>query len=178
MRSARLLALLVLAPLLAACVDETHDRQVQALGPEDPAVAPGPLHRPGQPCVVCHGSEGPASRRFLVGGTVYAVQDQEAPAVGAQVSLEDIGGARFVATTNAAGNFFVTPDEGPLDFPLQAQVAKGSDPPEMMGTNINRDGSCADCHAPKAGPTSPGRVYLALAPLVDDAGDGASDGGP
>jgi hypothetical protein len=170
MRCAWLVGLLL--PLVA-CVDESHELQVQALGPEDPSVPRGPLHRPGQPCVVCHGSEGPASTRFLMAGTVYAVEGQDAPADNAQVSIEGITGSTYVATTNAAGNFFIKPDQWTLTYPAQAQVWKGSDLPRIMGTHINRDGSCADCHALQAGPTSPGRVYLALAPLTD-----ATDGGP
>ena len=50
-----------IAIALGACVDETHELQVQALGGEAPGVPKGPLHRPGQPCLVCHGEAGPAS---------------------------------------------------------------------------------------------------------------------
>jgi hypothetical protein len=32
-----------------------------------------------------------------------------------------------------------------------------------MLTHVGRDGSCADCHTPTAGPTSPGPVYLNVA---------------
>ena len=52
------LAFSAAASALAACVDESHELQVQALGAEVPGVPMGPLHRPGQPCLVCHGDQG------------------------------------------------------------------------------------------------------------------------
>ena len=73
---------------LAACVDETHEEQVAALGGEAGGVSPGPLHRPGQPCLVCHGEAGPSSHTFVIAGTVYATQGQSAPAADVQVQLE------------------------------------------------------------------------------------------
>ncbi len=151
------------ALVLAGCVDETHELQVQALGGETSGVPRGPLHRPGQPCLVCHGGEGPASSTFLMAGTVYAVQDEPAPAVGASVQIEDINGSFYTLSTNAAGNFFIRPSDWSLTYPAQAQVTLGSSI-QLMGTHINRDGSCADCHALTPSPTSPGRVFAALAP--------------
>ena len=61
-------------PQARATSNPVHDNEVAALGPEDPSVPPGPDHRPGQPCLVCHGGSGPASAQFAVGGTVYAAQ--------------------------------------------------------------------------------------------------------
>ena len=54
-----------------SCYDPVHDQEVAALGGEAPGVSPGPTHRPGQPCNVCHGGVGPANLRFSVAGTVY-----------------------------------------------------------------------------------------------------------
>jgi hypothetical protein len=156
------------AMAFAGCVDETHDLQVQALGSETPGVPRGPQHRPGQPCLVCHGGEGPASATFLMAGTVYAVQNGDAPAVGASVQIEDINGIFYTVTTNEVGNFYIRPADWSLTYPAQAQVTLGSSM-QLMGTHINRDGSCADCHTLTPGPTSPGRVFAALAP---------PDGGP
>jgi hypothetical protein len=152
---------------LAACVDESHDLAVQALGPETPGVPRGPDHRPGQPCLLCHGGQGPASARFLMAGTVYAVQGESAPAPGARVTIEDVRGSSFTATTNEAGNFFIKPEEWSLVYPAETQVALGDEPPELMGTHISRDGSCADCHALTTSATSPGPVFAALPPLPD-----------
>ena len=89
-RALKLAAVLVgSAAALFACVDEVHDQEVAALGPEQPGVPPGPTHRPGQPCVTCHGGSGPAHTQFSVGGTAYEVEGQPAPAVGASVVIED-----------------------------------------------------------------------------------------
>jgi hypothetical protein len=154
---------LVSGLLLAACVDETHDLQVQALGGEAPGVPRGPLHRPGQPCLVCHGGEGPSSHSFVMAGTVYAVQGEMAPATGAEVVVEDVKGSIYGATTNEAGNFYIPTDQWAPTLPAQVQVSQGKNSQQML-THIGRDGSCADCHTPTPGPTSPGPVYLALAP--------------
>jgi hypothetical protein len=70
---------LLLLPTLAAAVgcgnfdpfsDPILDADKAALGPEDPNVPEGPLHRAGQPCAVCHrdGGEDPT---FVFAGTVY-----------------------------------------------------------------------------------------------------------
>jgi hypothetical protein len=149
---------------LAACVDESHDLEVQALGGESPGVPRGPLHRPGQPCLVCHGEPGPASHKFVMAGTVYAVQGQSAPAPGVQVVIEDVNGNFYGISTNEAGNFYITTAEWSPTLPAQVQISKGTSSQQML-THIGRDGSCADCHTPTPGPTSPGPVYLALAPL-------------
>ena len=77
LRASRRVAAVLLAAAVVACVDESHELQVQALGGEAPGVSPGPLHRPGQPCLVCHGEPGPASHKFVMAGTVYAVQRPE-----------------------------------------------------------------------------------------------------
>ncbi len=153
----------------AACVDETHELQVQALGPETPGVSPGPLHRPGQPCLVCHGEPGPSSHEFVIAGTVYAVQGESAPGQGAEVTMEDTTGSAVELTTNEVGNFYITPDQWAPTFPVGlVTVSKGQSVQEM-NTHIGRDGSCADCHTQTPGPTSFGPVYLDRAP---------TDGGP
>jgi hypothetical protein len=151
----------LVAPLaLAACVDATHDEQVQALGGETPGVERGPLHRPGEPCLTCHGGIGPASHQFSVAGTVYIVRGGSDPGVGAQVQIEDITGTFFTATTNAAGNFYVPVEVWQPTYPTQLQVSLGG-LSEQMNTHVGRDGSCAGCHTSPQGPTSPGSVYIA-----------------
>ncbi len=146
--------------LPAACVDETHELQVQGLGGEAPDVAPGPLHRPGQPCLACHGEQGPSSHTFVTGGTVYAVQGQSAPATDAQVVIEDVNGSVYTMTTNEAGNFYIMTGQWSPVLPAEVQVAQGKISQQMI-THIGRDGSCADCHTRTTSPTSPGPVYLA-----------------
>jgi hypothetical protein len=161
-------AMLAAGLVLAACVDESHELQVQALGSEAPGVSPGPLHRPGQPCLTCHGEAGPSSHTFVIAGTVFAVQDQSAPAEGVNVAMEDSTGSFFTATTNQAGNFFIATGEWSPTFPALVSIAKGQTS-EQMSTHIGRAGSCADCHTLTPGPTSAGPVYLQRA---------AMEGGP
>src|SRR5262245_59193898 len=104
---APVLLLAALAAWLVGCDDPLQERAVEALGPEPFDVPEGPLHRPGQPCVLCH--DGEDARAFSVAGTVYLTPDSDTPAAGASVGLVDAKGAGFVAITNCAGNFFVLP---------------------------------------------------------------------
>jgi hypothetical protein len=151
------------------CVDATHEDEVKALGPEDPNVAPGPEHRPGQPCLTCHGGSGPASLQFSVGGTVYAIQGQATPAMGATVEIEDISGAVDTALSNQAGNFYISVDEWKPMYPTLPQVTLGS-VNQQMTTHVGRDGSCADCHQDPQGPTSAGHVYIMATPTGGSSG--------
>ena len=49
------IASVALAALATTCtLDPVQSEAVADLGGEAPGVAPGPLHRPGQPCLVCH----------------------------------------------------------------------------------------------------------------------------
>jgi hypothetical protein len=149
-----------------ACEDPVHDQLVASLGPENPNVPPGQLHRPGQPCLACHGGEGPASAQFSVGGTVYAVRGQPGPAVGARVQVQDIEGRYWTSElTNAVGNFFVFEADFAPAFPIRMEVFEGKTTQQMQ-TYAARDGSCADCHSNPAGPTSAGPVYV----FVGDGG--------
>jgi hypothetical protein len=156
----------LLGALAGGCVDAEREQQVTALGGEDPGVPPGPLHRPGQPCLVCHGAGGPSSTLFVLAGTVYAKQGESAPAVGANVIIEDSTSTFYSATTNSAGNFYITPDDWMPTLPAQASVQMGQTT-QQMTTHIGRDGSCAGCHALKTGPTSPGPVYVIPADLPE-----------
>jgi hypothetical protein len=147
---------------VAGCSDPVHDALVASLGPEDPSVGPGPTHRPGQPCVACHGDLGPAKLAFSVGGTVYQKQGSPIPAPGAQVLVEDQDGRATTIPTNAAGNFFVTPSVFLPNYPTRMRVAStdGTQVAQMISIS-NREGSCAMCHFDPPGPTSPGPVFIA-----------------
>ncbi len=162
------LAVLALAAgsALAACVDESHELQVQALGAEVPGVPNGPLHRAGQPCLVCHGEQGPSSHQFVMAGTVFAVRGKTAPATGASVSIEDVNGSFYTATTNEVGNFYIPVGEWSPTLPATVQVSQGQQSQDMS-THIGRDGSCAGCHTLTPGPTSPGPVYVAPGALPE-----------
>ena len=71
------LVALLLAQALVGCsvvedvLDPVHARQVAALGGDPSGQRNGPTHRPGQPCLVCHGGLGPGGPDLSVGGTIY-----------------------------------------------------------------------------------------------------------
>jgi hypothetical protein len=159
-----LLACLVLA---AGCSDPVNDDAQSALGGEKPGVPKGPLHRPGQPCLVCHGGWGPASPVFSLAGTVYQNEGGTTPIADALVKLIDSKGRVHQAVTNCAGNFFVMQADFDPAFPVWAKVVfgqLGGKPFEKpMGSPIYREGSCGKCHSDPRGPTSPGHVYVASA---------------
>jgi len=163
MKSALAVAIVV-AAILAACGDPVHSNEVDALGPEKNGVSPGPNHRPGQPCVICHGSSGPASPQFAIGGTIYLVKGQPDPAPGVTVKITDSRGQTRTATTNKVGNFYIlASDWDPLP-PHTVELGYTGGYTANMGTKIGRDGSCAGCHFGKPGPDTPGPVYLATDP--------------
>ncbi len=157
--SGLLLATAIALAIGGACTDPSRDREIEALGGEDPAVPPGPDHRPGQPCVLCHSEGGPAEKiPFAVAGTIY-----ETPAPGAKgadgviVQLVDANGGvpRFAGQSGPSGNFFIQKQDWPdMAFPLRValdQTAEGK-PVQTMQSLIGRDGSCNYCHEPNLEP--------------------------
>lgn len=161
MRIAPLAVLLAFA--VPACFDPVHDERVAALGPEAPGVEEGELHRPGQPCTVCHGDKGPGSPSFGIGGTVFKTDSRQTPLAGAAVRLSDEHLRTLVLTTNEAGNFYAESDEFPLSFPLWVSIDWRGRSVDMV-TPVFRAGSCAECHADPAGPASVGHVYFEVQP--------------
>jgi hypothetical protein len=157
---------------LVGCADPAHDAAVDALGPEKGS--PGPQHRPGQPCVTCHGGSGPASAQFALGGTVYEAQSTTTGQAGVEVDLTDAKGASWHTTTNAAGNFYVRFSDWQPAYPVHNVQLNypGLPAPTTMTSHIGRDGSCADCHHDPAGNASPGHVYLVVSP--SDLPDGGA----
>jgi hypothetical protein len=141
-----------------ACADPVRDARVAALGPEDPAVPVGPLHRAGQPCLQCHADGGPA-QALSVAGTVYlgAVNAQPAPSV--EVVLIDAARRLFVAHTNEAGNFYVAPREFAPQLPLWASLRQGEVIIDMESP-MNHDGDCASCHVDPLAVDQVGHVFL------------------
>jgi hypothetical protein len=152
-----------LGSLAIACGDPVHDDAVSALGGETSGVPVGPLHRPGQPCATCHAAAGPAQSEFSIGGTVYLLSRQDAPAVGALVEIIDVTGAVFAVTSNEAGNFWIPLDTWTPTFPYRAKVTLGGVTKQMIA-HVTRSRSCADCHLSPPGPRSPGHIYLATNP--------------
>lgn len=170
-------ALLGLAGL--ACGNRAVDAKIEALGPEDPGVSPSEYHRPGQPCLLCHGEYGGASPPMSIAGTIFATPagdgESPIPAEGALVSVTDSFGRVFQATTNCTGNFFFEKSQNPA-FPLHAEIEckpggglgcsstdfnDGCDR-QVMTTRISRDGSCAGCHVGNRSQGSPGWVFCSL----------------
>src|ERR1017187_10948970 len=102
---ARTLPALFALLALAAC-DPVRNDAIASLGPEAPGVRRGPLHRPGQPCLLCHDGAIGDPQRFTVAGTVYETLGNQAPSVLASVVLTDANGSSVHLQTNAAGNFY------------------------------------------------------------------------
>ncbi len=149
--------------------DPVNQSAVDALGPESPSVEPGPYHRRGQPCTVCHSPGGRASPPFVVAGTVFATPGQPVGAGGAEVLMVDSLGSSpptGSVITNCAGNFYVTSDLWDPAFPIRvAVVYRGTG--AQMQTHVGRDGSCASCHTASTGIDSPGPVYLGTTTPAD-----------
>lgn len=137
-----LLSLLVMSVLALSCADPVRDDAIAALGPEKGS--PGPLHRPGQPCALCH--DGSTAAEFAVGGTVFLTQGTLDPAVGATVELDDLTGKPICSTlTNAAGNFYLHATSCNLPTPFKPKVILDGNEADMT-SRVGRDRSCASCH--------------------------------
>jgi hypothetical protein len=145
--------------LAGGCADPVRDAAVADLGSEAPGVPVGPLHRPGQPCLACHGA-GDASA-FTVAGTVYAREKSKTPLNDVTVRLIDAAGRRFDSVTNCAGNFFVRPTEFVVQYPLWVTLAVEEHTLDMESP-VFREGSCAPCHRDPKGRDSAGPVYFLL----------------
>lgn len=154
------LSCVLLGLAVLACEDPVYDRQVEALGGEDPAVPRGPLHRPGQPCNLCHGEDGEASPRFAFAGTVYRTPGLLEPLHDATVRIIDSSGAQYSVRSNCAGNFYVGADNFRPVWPVWMKLEYDDWSAEMV-SSASREGSCAACHRDPASPSSVGHVYLA-----------------
>ena len=152
------------AALGVACsLDPVPDQRAADLGDEAPGVAPGPLHRAGQPCLACHDE-------MSIAGTVYAVRGSGAPLANAQVHFTDNAGSTATALSNAAGNFYLLDSQWRPTFPVRVEVDYGT-VKATMNSIIGRDGSCATCHLAPSTRISPGPIYVAPASeLLPDAG--------
>jgi hypothetical protein len=151
--------LLILLVSVAACTDPVREQAIAALGGEAPGVEPGALHRPGQPCLVCH--DGGEVSAFSVAGTVYARAAGTVPVAKVTVELLDADARLWKAVTNCAGNFFVRPEQFQPRYPLWVTLAVGEERLDMESP-VFRDGSCASCHGDPKGPASAGHAYFLL----------------
>ncbi|MDI3285802.1 hypothetical protein [Polyangium sp. 15x6] len=139
------------------CTNPLQEDAIAALGPESPAIPLGPLHRPGQPCLVCH--DGAEATELTVAGTIYERADSTTPIPDVLVHLVDARGTAYVTATNCAGNFFVRPGDFSPEYPMRVSIERDGFRQEMESP-VNGEGSCAVCHTTKPGPRSAGRVFL------------------
>jgi hypothetical protein len=154
--------------LAAASCDPVRSDAIAALGGEAPGVRQGPLHRPGQPCLLCHDGSIGAPEGFTVAGTVFVFSGDRTPVNGATVKLVDSTGSSFLALTNEEGNFYVLPSQWTPRYPMTVSVVRPGASPRgrtvtVMQTPIHTEGSCAGCHSDPASAGSPGHVCLELA---------------
>jgi hypothetical protein len=169
---------LALLALAAGCIGTTPQEEAAAALGDDPGEE-GPTHRPGQPCLVCHGADyTPGEAVFVLAGTVYREAEDAAGLEGAEVEVTDDSGDTFLVRSNRAGNFMMSVGEVDEDrrdegwaglgrapqFPLRVTVRfEGAE--QSMRNVIHREGSCAACHD-RAGPgaSSAGAVFVEDAP--------------
>ncbi len=110
----------------------------------------GPLMRPGEDCMACHGGVGslPPGERvrhakaWTVAGTVFDAADANLGAEGAQVQITDASGWSFSLRANLAGNFYTR--EG-VQFPLRACVERNR--VTTCQQSPVTSGTCNSCHA-------------------------------
>jgi len=159
-RLSRLAIAFVCALGAVACGNPVQDNLRESLGDEDPNVPRGPLHRPGQPCLVCHSSAVGAEPLFSVAGTIFQVSDSTKPARDVIVQIVDSHGRKHSVATNCAGNFFIQQQDFQPAWPIKPQLSYGNLPLLKHNTAIFREGSCAGCHTDPVTATSPGHVYI------------------
>lgn len=152
--------------VIAGACNPVHAADIAALGGEAADVPEGPLHRPGQPCTVCHdGAIGDPSA-FSVAGTVYPMTSSPTGEDGVTVTMTDSKMQTYASTTNAAGNFYVRPKEWTPAFPIERVVVQHGSQAAQMYSRISWSSSCGWCHVAPASQSSPGHVAL----LLDDGG--------
>ena len=143
----------LLAALGAACrYDPVPQEIIDSLGEE--TGTPGPMHRPGQPCLACHTTYEGATPAMAVAGTIYTQNEEGGivPAPSVVLSISQSSGGPRKACTNAAGNFYIEKEDwDDITFPLA--VTAGD---RTMLSLIGRDGSCGSCHKLPADPAKGG----------------------
>jgi hypothetical protein len=166
---------------LTGCGNPVIDTKVAALGGEVPGIDPGEFHRPGQPCLDCHGVYGGASPQMSIAGTIFAapIDKLPTPVENVNIVITDSFGSKNGASptvkppdrkTNCVGNFFFTRDEFDPGFPLEAKIECPTKPGSVdttghyMSSRISREGSCGACHTGARDQGSPGWIYCVEKP--------------
>lgn len=150
--------------MLTACFGQPGSADEAALGDVDHRPT-GDEHRPGQPCLVCHGVEyTPGGEVFELAGTIYETIDAQTGTAGVDVIIEDADGREIRLRSNRAGNFYLEEGDAAIRYPLHVAIERGDERVEMRSP-IVREGSCAHCHT-REGPneSSVGRVFLRETP--------------
>jgi len=115
----------------------------------------GPLMRPGEDCLECHGGgggegEGDDARTWSFGGTVFD-QDTNEGVHGVKVQLVDSRGRTITAWSNAAGNFYSAESMTP---PFTVTLTRGgrsvTGVPDPVTTAHMDYGGCNGCHVGSA----------------------------
>ncbi len=115
--------------------------------------------QPGTSCINCHGQgEGP---QFLVAGTVYAGQHESDLCGGVSGVKVDIldkdGNIALSATSNSAGNFFISQGHT-LPKPYTARITYKGATRDMKTPQYS--GDCANCHTKVGASDAPGRIAV------------------
>jgi hypothetical protein len=119
----------------------------------------GPTMNPGRACIACHSaSDDEDAPRFAFAGTVMGgLHDDDlcrgVPGTTVQI-LDENDVAVATATTNAAGNFFLS---GPTVRPFRVRLAYQGRTREMYG-HQDAVGDCMACHTAAGRNGAPGRV--------------------
>lgn len=138
-----LAALALSAASLSCRYDPVPQEIIDDLGPEQGTADAN--HRPGQPCVVCHGPYGGVAPQMAFGGTLYAFDPDNnviVPAPGVNVTVFDSAGDSRIACSGPSGNFYLE-QQNWVDVAYPLKVRAGSVP---MTSLIGRDASCGGCH--------------------------------
>lgn len=123
---------LLLAVALCACVPDN-----------------GPLMRPGEDCMACHGGDGTAlpgehlrhAKAWTAAGTVFDPADTANGIEDAQVQITDANGFSFALRTNLAGNFYTRET---IRLPLQACLTRNG--ATRCQQSPVTSGACNSCH--------------------------------
>jgi hypothetical protein len=117
----------------------------------------GPLMRPGEDCMRCHGANEDEAKTWSIAGTVYDAPDADAQAglLGAHIQITDASGWSFRLRSNLSGNFYSAES---VAFPLQVCAEKGG------ATHCMEDpvqsGACNACHTVPPTGEAPGRIAV------------------
>jgi hypothetical protein len=123
---------LLLAAALCACVPDN-----------------GPLMRPGEDCLACHGGDGTVlteptrhAGAWSAAGTVFDAADSAQGVEGVQVQITDANGFDFALRTNLAGNFYTAES---IVFPLRACLSRNG-ATVCQQSLVMKPGACNSCH--------------------------------